>query len=246
MTERLRLATSTGLPFLVLAFHFATGLVAIGAGFVAMAAPKGGTWHRRAGIAFVWSMIATGVAITILGLMEGKADNTGGALVIYLALTGWTTVRPLPGATRRVDMALTVLPLTFAALGYVAFVTALGRPGFQLGGVPAGMLGFLATMSLLAFVGDVRMIRAGGLLGTRRLVRHLWRMSFALFIASGSFFLGQMKFVPAPIRSMPLMLALGVSPLVLMLYWMWRVRTKGGARAVTRHARRPVELPAGS
>jgi uncharacterized membrane protein len=246
VTDRLTLATSTGLPFLVLAFHFATGLLAIGAGFVAMAAPKGGTWHRRAGVTFACAMIATGIAITALGILEGKPDNTGGVLVMYLVLTGWTTIRPLPGTTRRTDMALAVLPLTFAAMGYSGAVIALGRPGNQLDGVPAGMLLFLATMQLLAFIGDVRMIRAGGLRGTRRLARHLWRMSFALFIASGSFFLGQMKFVPAPIRSVPLLVALGVSPLVMLLYWMWRVRAKGGPRGTMGAARGPLELHGGA
>ena len=40
----------------------------------------------------------------------------------------------------------------------------------------------------LAIVGDLRVIRMGGLKGPRRLARHLWRMCFALFIAAASFF----------------------------------------------------------
>ena len=47
VTQRLTLATATGLPFFVLAFHFAVGLTAIAAGSVAMAARKGRTWHLR-------------------------------------------------------------------------------------------------------------------------------------------------------------------------------------------------------
>jgi peptidoglycan/LPS O-acetylase OafA/YrhL len=79
---------------------------------------------------------------------------------------------------------------------------------------------------LLAAFGDWRMIRSGGVNGPRRLARHLWRMCVALFIASGSFFLGQMKFVPEPLRIVPLLAALGVAPLVVLLYWMWRVRVR--------------------
>ena len=70
------------------------------------------------------------------------------------------------------------------------------------------------------------MIREGALRGARRLARHFWRMCFGLFIATGSFFLGQMKFIPAPIRPDPLLFALGVAPLVILLYWMWRVRLR--------------------
>lgn len=85
------------------------------------------------------------------------------------------------------------------------------------------MVFFVATVCLLAALGDFRMIRAGGVRGARRLTRHLWRMCFGLFIATGSFFLGQMQFVPAPIRVVPLLLALAITPLVLLLYWVSRV-----------------------
>ena len=94
------------------------------------------------------------------------------------------------------------------------------------------MMFFLATINLLAAVGDGRMIRAGGIRESRRLARHLWRMSFALFIASGSFFLGQMRFIPEPIRIVPLIVALAVSPLVMLVYWMWRVRLRQDLRGL--------------
>ena len=89
------------------------------------------------------------------------------------------------------------------------------------------MIFFIATICLLAALGDFRMIRAGGLRGTRRLTRHLWRMCFGLFIATGSFFLGQMQFVPAPIRVVPLLVVLAVAPLLFLMYWLWRVRLRG-------------------
>lgn len=59
------------------------------------------------------------------------------------------------------------------------------------------------------------------------MARHLWRMCFVLFVATGSFFIGQMKFVPQPIRIAPLLVALGLAPLLVLLYWMWRVRIRG-------------------
>lgn len=88
------------------------------------------------------------------------------------------------------------------------------------------MILFLATIGMLAAIGDARMIRAGSITGTRRLARHLWRMCFGLFIATGSFFLGQMKFIPEPVRYMPLLGALAVAPLVILIYWMWRIRLR--------------------
>ena len=68
-------------------------------------------------------------------------------------------------------------------------------------------------------------------------------MCFGLFIASGSFFLGQMKVIPEPIRIVPVLFVLALSPLVVLLYWMWRVRLKQNLRGLMEHAPRPVDLP---
>ena len=232
MSERVTLATATGLPLVVLAFHVATGLIAFGAGFLAFAFRKGGTWHRRSGLVFVYSMIASALGAAGVAVFEGKPIVIGAVLTAYLVFTAWTAVKPLPWVTRRVQIALAALAFLLAAAEYAIGVTALGRPGNNIDGVPAGMMLFLATIFLLAAIGDVRMIRAGGVEGTRRIARHLWRMSFGLFIASGSFLLGQMKFIPEPIRIVPVIFALALSPLVLLLYWMWRVRLKRSLRGL--------------
>lgn len=231
MTERLALGTSTGLPLLSLAFHVAMGGTALMAGVIAIAARKGGKWHRRAGLVFVCTMIATGLTGAGISAYEGKSISAG-ALTAYLVFAAFTTVRPLPALGRGADIALMVLPFTFAAVTYLGALTALGRPGNRLDGVPAGMLFFLGTIILLAAIGDVRMIRAGGIQGTRRVARHLWRMCFGLFIASGSFVaqLVMMTFIPPQLRSLPVILLLGGGPLVVLLYWMWRVRLKQNLR----------------
>jgi hypothetical protein len=85
------------------------------------------------------------------------------------------------------------------------------------------MMFFFGGVALLAALGDVRMILIGGLQGAQRIARHLWRMCFSLFIASGSFFLGQAKVFPKPIRILPLLVIPALLPLVLMLCWLARV-----------------------
>ena len=234
MIDRLTLATSTGLPLLSLTFHVAMGTIALAAGSVAIAARKGGTWHRRSGVVFVSAMIAMGLTAVGIATYEGKGDVTGGALTAYLVLTAWTTVKPLPGAGRRVDIALMLLAFVFAAAGFARAFTVLGMPGSRSEGVPAGMMFFMSTIVPLAAVGDARMIRAGGVRGTRRLARHLWRMCFGLFIATGSFVaqLVMRKFMPAWMRSVPVILVLAAGPLVVLMYWMWRLRLRQNVRGV--------------
>jgi len=226
------LATSAGLPFLTLAVHVATGVIALVAGFVAIAARKGGRWHRRGGIVFVYAMIATAIALAGVSAYEGKPVG-GGVLIIYLVFTAWTAVRPLRRWGRRADAGLMVLAFALAAAGYARAFTALGRPGSQIDGVPAGMMFFMNTIILLAAIGDLRMIRDRGIHGSRRLARHLWRMCFGLFIASGSFAaqLARMERVPAPLRSLPVIVILGVTPLVVLLYWMVRIRLRQDPQA---------------
>ena len=46
---------------------------------------------------------------------------------------------------------------------------------------------FLGSVAVLAAAGDVRMLVRGGVFGAQRVARHLWRMCFGLFIATGSF-----------------------------------------------------------
>jgi len=224
--KHLNIATSSGIVWLMLVCHFGAALIALVAGSIALSVTKGGRLHKRSGMVFTWAMITTGVLAAVISAYEGKSV-VGGVFAAYLVFTAATTVKPLPGAGRGLDVALMILAFTLAAVSYANGVVVWQQPGHMFAGVPAGMIFFIATICLLAAFGDLRMIREGGPRGTRRLTRHLWRMCFGLFIATGSFFLGQMQFVPAPIRVVPLLVVLAVAPLLFLMYWLWRVRLRG-------------------
>jgi hypothetical protein len=95
----------------------------------------------------------------------------------------------------------------------------------------------MGSVCLLAAGGDVRMLLRGGVFGAQRIARHLWRMCFGLFIAAGSFFLGPSnrplrllssvgigRHLPAALFSLNLYLILSVLPLILLVFWLIRVR----------------------
>ena len=65
--------------------------------------------------------------------------------------------------------------------------------------------------------------RAGPLQGKHRIARHLWRMCVAMFIATGSFFMGQAKVFPEEIRILPVLGAPLILVLGAMFYWWIRV-----------------------
>ena len=88
----------------------------------------------------------------------------------------------------------------------------------------ANLLYVFAIVGAIAAAGDLKMILRGGLSGSARIARHLWRMSAALTIASGSFFLGQQGIMPAFMRGSPWLFVPVIAPLLLMVFWLIRVR----------------------
>ena len=227
--DRVTFATSSGLLWLALAVHFAAGLVAIVIGTIALAAAKGRRLHKQSGLVFTWAMIVLGRTAAGIGTYEKIPGQVfGGLLAAYLAFTAMTTVKPLPGIGQRVNVALMVLAFGYGVTSLYGGVVEWLDPTVQVVGrprvVPPLIIG---TVILLAAFGDLRALREGGLSGSRRLARHLWRMCFGLFVATGSFFLGQMRFIPEPVRILPLLLVLAFAPILFLFYWMWRVRVRG-------------------
>ena len=217
----------------MLMLHIAGGALGIVSGFVALYVVKGAGAHRRAGILFVCSMVTMALAGAMIAAVRGQAANLIiGLLTAYLVVTALTTIRPATAWTRRVDVGATLLAAAIG-LAALAVVAAEWTAGDGLvNGVPAPVLLVFGTVALASSLGDVRTRRAGGVRGSSRLVRHLWRMCFALFIASTSFFLGQADELPEPIRILPLLAIPAFAPLPVLLYWLWRVRARRILRGI--------------
>jgi hypothetical protein len=239
--DRVTFVTSSGIVWLALAVHFAGGLVSIVAGAVALSATKGSRLHKRSGLVFTWAMVVLGLTAAAIGTYEGIPSQVfAGLLAAYLVFTAMTTVKPLPGIGQRVNVALMVLAFAYALASLFGGVTEWIDPTVEVVGRPRVVPPLVfGTVILLAAIGDLRAIRAGGLQGSRRLARHLWRMCFGLFIATGSFFLGQMKFIPQPVRIVPLLLALAFTPVLFLFYWLWRVRVRGRLSGIVVGGRSP-------
>jgi hypothetical protein len=89
---------------------------------------------------------------------------------------------------------------------------------------PAGPYFFIGSVALVATAGDIRMFLRRGTSGGQRIARHLWRMSFALFIASSSLFLARQRLFPMIMRKTGMLVLLSFLPLILMIYWLLRTR----------------------
>jgi len=239
--DRVTFASSSGIAWLALAVHFGAGLLSIGAGAVALAAAKGGELHKRSGLVFAASMIGLGLTAAGIGAYERRPGQVfAGLIAAYLVFTAMTTVKPLPRVGERFNGALAVLAFGYALALLYAGVTEWLDPSMPVVGRPRVVPPLVfGTVILCAAIGDLRAIRAGGLRGSRRLARHLWRMCFGLFIATGSFFLGQMNFVPEPVRIVPLLLLVAFAPILFLVYWAWRMRVRGRLSGIILRATGP-------
>ena len=214
--------------------HILAGSLGLIAGFVALSVAKGATLHHRSGMAFVIAMLTTSCFGMLISTVRGVApaiNIPAGLLTAYLVITSLRTLRtPAPGS-RWLDVGLMLVALVVCVVDSTFLLQALANGG-QRKGMPAFPFVMFGLVGLLAMVGDVRMLRSGAFVGARRLARHLWRMCFALFIAALSFFIGQAKVIPEPIRILPLLALPVLTVLVAMFYWLWRVRVRRSLRGL--------------
>jgi hypothetical protein len=227
--------------------HTVPGAVALVSGFIALYTAKGAPVHRKSGTVFVYGMLAmasTGAVMAALGGGEGSV--IAGVMTCYLVITGLTTVLRPTAWTSRMHVALLMLALsvglTSVTLGFETAMSATGKRD----GLPPFPFFMFGIVGLLGGIGDVRMLRAGGIRGTSRIARHLWRMTWGLWIATSSFFLGQAKVIPEPIRIPALLAVPVIAVLVTLLYWLWRVRVRKSFRGMVGVGVAPnVARPAG-
>jgi uncharacterized membrane protein len=215
----------------LLLFHIGGGIAGLLSGAVAMSFRKGSRPHRIAGNVFFVSMLGMSAAGAYLAFMRSETNNVfGGVLTFYLVATAWITARRRDGRTGVFDLGALLVASTLGAFILTYGIEAATSPTGEKDGLPAGIYFFLASVALLSAAGDVRMLVRGGISGTPRLVRHLWRMCFAWFIASGSLFLARPKIFPAIMRTTHTLVLLGILPLLLMIFWLVRVRFAPGFR----------------
>ncbi len=209
--------------------HVTGGAVSLIAGPVSLLAPKGRWLHRKAGtVFFVAMLVMAGVAFVMASLKVEKVNTLAAAFTLYLVATAWGVVRTRPGTVGRVERVAPWAAALIAAGGLTvgALVAAFpgrlydGDPDFSASPVLFLVFGALAVMSAGL---DIWTLRRGGLTGAARVSRHLWRMCLALFIAAGSYFLGQADTIPAPLRGDHLYLP-PLLVLVALVFWMIRVR----------------------
>lgn len=228
----------------ILFLHIAGGSVAIVSGTIAVAVRKGGRLHVLAGNVFFISMLvmaSIGAFVApFLVTAQGNPklfDSAAGFFTSYLVITSWLTVRRKAGTTGRAEMAAFV----FASL-LAATIVLLGT---RTAGSATGYYALGAIVALAAAL-DLRVILNRGITGGPRIARHLWRMCLALFVAVGSFFLGQQRVMPEFMQGSPWLSVPPLAVLAMMLFWLLKLRFARVINELKRKRRLRRAIPAAS
>jgi hypothetical protein len=194
-------------------------------GFVAVFLRKGSRQHGLAGNVFVIAMLCLSSSGVFLAIMKHQPGNIlGGALTFYLVATAWITARRRDGEPGIFDWGAFLFVIGLAVVEITLGSEAAMSPTGVKYDYPPGPYFFLGSVAVLAAAGDARILVRRGISGSHRIARHLWRMCFALFIAAGSIFLARQQLFPELLRRTGVLLFLSFLPLILMIFWMARIR----------------------
>lgn len=209
----------------ILGLHILSGTLGMLSGFVAVAFRKGSRLHNLTGNVFVVSMLTLASTGAYLAAMKSDLGTlVGGIVTFYLVVTAWMAARRRDLKTGIADWAALLVVMPIAAFELFFGTQAAISPTGQKFGYPPGPFFFMGSIALLATVGDVRLLVRRGISGTPRIARHLWRMCFAWFIAAASIFLARQHVFPAFMRRTGMLYALSFTPIVLLIFWLIRVR----------------------
>jgi uncharacterized membrane protein len=213
-----------GMVTAILPAHILAGVLALVFGYVALYATKGATLHRRSGMLFVYAMATmslSGAVMDAWKTLSITVNVVAGLMTFYFVTTGLLTVRPRAQESLWIDRAAVAFALAVSVLAFGA-----GLDGVRRGRPEAAPSFIFGIVGLLAAAGDIRVLRGRAMHGARRIARHLWRLSFAMWVAAASFFWGPPQRVPEAIRIPALQAVAVLLPIAVMLYWLWRLRRR--------------------
>ena len=219
----------------ILFVHICSAVVGLIAGALAMIVRKGSGVHAVAGSFFVAAMMSmSGTGIFMATVMRPNNGNVmGGSLLFYLVTTGWIAGTRRERGIRAIDVAALLLALAVGTAGIGWGLDAARSHSGLKSGYPAGLFFVFGSIALLFAAADVRMLLRGGVMATRRLVRHLWRIGIGFLFALMSLYPGNGRFFPDAVRKTSLAYTPHLLVIGTMIFWLVRLRRR----------RRRVTLP---
>lgn len=212
----------------VMVVHALTGIAVVCSGAIALLTSKGSSHHKLAGRLFVGTMLLMGPVVAAGVLYAHDSISSLGILfvffILYLVASAWSTIRRPEHRLAKIDMAAPVVALGISATGLIMGYDAIGNPGEGENLPPSEAYFFFAALAFTAMLLDINNVRLGGVRGKHRIIRHVWRMSCALFFATSTLFTGPGSIVfPEALRGNPVLSIPQLLVLILALYFIYRL-----------------------
>lgn len=209
------------------AVHIVMGVVVILSGITAFLVKKGSRQHKLAGQCFVGSQVLMGVVVLAQACFTPNKISSLGilfmCLIVYLVVSAWLTIhRPKANRVRNLNIAMPFVALCIATAGLVMGFDALHHPSTAKDLPPTEAYFFFSAIAFIAMLLDVRHLNKRGLQGKQRIVRHVWRMSFALCFAVSAPF-SQGGVVLAWIRANPVLSISQMLVVIMAIFWIYRL-----------------------
>lgn len=206
--------------------HICAATVGLLSGFTTIFLRKGSGLHGAAGSAFFVSMLTMSASAAYIAafMKPNMANCVVGLLTFYLVATGWWAARRRDRGPGNFDLGALLFALAVGAAGLSFGFEAANSPTGMKDKMPAAIYFIFGSVALLCALSDIRMLVRGGLFGSQRIARHLWRMCLALLIATISFFPGQARNLPVSFRHTSLVYVPHLLLVGSMLFWIVRVR----------------------
>lgn len=204
----------------IVLFHILWGAIALFAGYAVIICNKGQTSHKYLGRTYVIAMLFLGLSGSYIAIIQKvPLSFLNGLVLCYFVLSALNTIWQPAKTINKIDKQL----FTFVCLLLIGFVwyayQAAIAPSGKLGGfgVPAYVV--FGSVILGCAIADFRYIRMGGKHGKSRLIRHLWRMFFPLFMSTAAFFFGQAKHLPMALQRIEFLIVPVLFVILTAIYW---------------------------
>jgi hypothetical protein len=213
---------------LLMAMHMLTGSVVVLSGAMALLLSKGSSQHKMAGRLFVGSIILMGPVVAAEAwLLPGRISSLGILFVffiIYLVVSAWLTIHRSEPGIGPLDILAPVFALCISIAGLIMGYDAVSNPSEAEALPPNEAYFFFSALAFVAMLLDANNLKSGGVRGKHRIVRHVWRMSCALFFTTSSLFTGPGSIVfPESVRGNPLLSIPQMLVVIIAIFWIYRL-----------------------
>lgn len=221
------------MTFLLLV-HITSATLGVLSALLAMSLRKGSGLHGAAGTLFSLSMLVMSATGAYLGAFVKPVMITVivGLLTFYLVATGWMAASRKGRAPGFIDIAALLFAMIIGAASLISGIEASSSPNGCKDQIPAGFYFFYGCVALLFAASDVRMVARGGVFGSRRIARHVWRMCFAILISTLSLFPGPQRLVAQLLRETAVPWLPHLLLIASMIFWISRLSGNGHPRTI--------------